>query len=61
MPTIEANAQTRRFLNEQIRPLAGTARKVYASGIAINTIISDHLAQPSTPAARSRSTPRPGS
>lgn len=45
MPTIEANAQTRRFLNEQIRPLAELARKVYASGIAINTIITDHLAQ----------------
>lgn len=45
MPTIETNAQTRRFLNEQIRPLAELSRKVYASGIAINVTIETLLAE----------------
>jgi hypothetical protein len=42
---MEANAQTRRFLNEQIRPLAEQARKVYAAGVALNAILPTLLEQ----------------
>ena len=40
---MEVNAQTRRFLNEQIRPLSEQARKVYAAGVALNAIIDTLL------------------
>jgi len=42
---MEVNAQTRRFLNEQIRPLAEKARGVYAAGLAIQAIIGTHLSE----------------
>lgn len=40
---ITANATTRRFLDEQVRPLAEQIRQIYAAGIAINITIETLL------------------
>ncbi|MFI4854955.1 MAG: hypothetical protein ACIAQF_08280 [Phycisphaerales bacterium JB065] len=45
MSSITVNATTRRFVNEQIRPIANLARSIYIAGLAMNTIIDTHLSE----------------
>ena len=42
---MEVNAQTRRFINEQVRPLAEKAITIYALGISVNAALGTYLAE----------------